>query len=116
MSEHDAGRCLDSLIAEKVFNMAVKDGWIFENRPGPCPDNRPGCAVIHYEQVPVRPKHYSTSISDAWLVVEKLRVNSSVSLVWNKHHNLWFCDFWDLDAVGEGETQELAICRAALKD
>ena len=64
---------LDALVAEKVMGFTVRDGWIFEWRPSPCPDKMPGCLVLHSKEYPVLPRPYSTDIAEAWQVVEKIK-------------------------------------------
>ena len=116
VKELQAGRELDALVAEKVMGLKP-------HRMISCPDNKPGCLVYHYEgawEGYVIPD-YSTSISAAWEVVEKLGVNDFVHLSWMPGHKLWTCSL-DSTMFGgyinlsvEADTAPLAICRAALK-
>jgi hypothetical protein len=113
-----AGRDLDALVAEKVMG---KDPAVF-NAP-----------VSYYEAASegLRLPLYSTSIADAWLVVEKLRlrvVPNAESLtgmeeempiyVRSNDEGKWECG-WELNYYTRGheavaETAPLAICKAAL--
>lgn len=71
MSEHKAGRELDALIAEKVMCTFIPAG----SNPGLIDD-----AWISPSGYFVwEPPQYSTSIAEAWLVVEKFRRG------WNGH-------------------------------
>lgn len=126
------GRELDALIAEKVMGLNVIEEWVFETRSAACPDGNYGCLVMHYEQVPIKPKSYSTAISAAWEVVEKLSSgdlsgygNRPIELCLKNYtkHPVW-CEFWLTDDnagddesvwIAQGETAPHAICLAALK-
>lgn len=106
-----AGRELDALVAEKVM------GWTYRTFPdGACP------LVKHWycgEQYMLM-KSFSTSITDAWQVVEKL------NNLWQGHWSLVRVDGewaiyenpYDIEGyppTAQAMTAPLAICLAALK-
>lgn len=121
IDEIPAGRELDALIAEKVMglskdgyspvcyveNHAMDEDWCYQ-----C-----DCMADEAEHVP---KRYSTSISAAWEVVEKMSEKFQICL-----ESPWWpgvaykVRFTRLDGkthqVSDGDTASLAICRAALK-
>lgn len=96
-----AGRELDALVAEKVM------GWNCELRE--CHTRK----VLHSEYG--GPPHYSTDIADAWLVVEKIDQQVTVT----KCADGWLVTIDDYFCHGGVEimagTAPLAICLAALK-
>ena len=126
------GRELDALVAEKVMGLTheapVCNGYscLEEMHDSGC---SVGMANFHY------PAHYSTDISAAWQVVEKMRGASKIGkipcdlVVWVGSANAkWFCEIFDLSPTGyvgydgplieakcEGITAPHAICLAALK-
>lgn len=69
----------------------------------------------HYPSMP----NYSTDISDAWKVVEKLRETGWVGVTSESTNGGgWICEFQNgLSAIDfcYAETASLAICRAGLK-
>ena len=97
-----AGREMDALIAENVFN-------VFVHRL-----NGSAFSVSMLNEIP----HYSTDISAAWEVVEKLHKENDIFDVWHEKDTGfdWWCevvnngDGWNVNA----KTAPLAICRAAL--
>ncbi len=106
-----AGREIDALVARHVM------GWTYKTFPdGACP------LVKHWycgEQY-VLMKSFSTSISDAWQVVEKLVIEGKVFIV--KGDGLRAGDYalkWtvlcDNQPRTDADTAPLAICLAALK-
>jgi hypothetical protein len=126
----EAGRELDALVAEKVMGWTWPDdrcpicGWSFSDTaaegcvPGDC-SQRPIPTVPESEDYP----HYSTDITAAWEVVEKMLgqlpqqdihfqhleyTGWGVGTCFNKEEGGW--DEWMY-----GETLPIAICRAALK-
>lgn len=105
--EIKAGRELDAVIAEKVMGMALDD--IFEHEEMGDELGWVPISTVPLETVP----HYSTSIADAWLVVEKLKDTCGFSLDYvrgrDKPGRCWFGR-----AFGQGETAPLAICIAAM--
>jgi hypothetical protein len=114
-----AGRELDALIAEKVMGWTdcrlddredeTQSRWFVPT--GITPSGR--VAVI---------AHYSTDISAAWLVVERLRATGTRG--WDigldtADHDEWLCQVWDdpednFIGSATASTAPLAICRAAL--
>ena len=123
-------RDIDKQIAEKVMGwdgvIFVKEGqhWV-----DTCID-RPGFRVMHGDAYGYKTKaaechylpHYSTSIADAWLVVNKMRESHgyAVSMQGMKSEIVdqyrVFFNLLDSCIVGEGcaKTAPLAICKAAL--
>jgi hypothetical protein len=113
------GRELDQLIAEKVMGMKV---YRRMGEDGPNPQ---------YEKIEKVPEHcavtyppYSTDISAAWEVVEKLRNKTmafSLVTMWDhsKDKLFWLAKFewWGTERFefSSQETAPLAICLAALK-
>ncbi len=102
------GRELDALIAEKVMKLRVEpcrsimEPMVLANATG------------HFESyIP----HYSTSIADAWSVVEKLIAEGGdVELICRDEgdpRRWWECHLRDFSI--EKETVPHAICLAALK-
>ena len=137
----EPGRELDALVAEWM-------GWQYFNHLGKStlfpPKQDPGfpwelgkigecfydsecyfdSAKGGYTQ-PITP-HYSTSISDAWEVVEKLRHKCCCIIIDSDHHYVWDVQLrldrhgshtdedWDVWVQSE-ESLPFAICLAALK-
>jgi len=101
-------RELDSLIAERVMGWKVFAGDPGYGRP---PGNHPLSLVLD-----VLP-NYSTSIVEAWQVVEKMRGDYELDL--SDHVTYWTARFTKARSTSphviEAETAPLAICRAALK-
>ena len=109
-SDTNAGRELDALIAEKVMKTFIPagsnptlrdDAWI----------NETGYFVWE-------PPPYSTSIADAWLVVEKLSALGMSVQVSLEQNRPCCCLAIQKDGqiIGEcADTAPLAICLAALK-
>jgi len=115
--EKVAGRELDALVAEKVMGWCVgsdgeevfyddKRGWV-------C---KPHCKPIISQGIVA---YYSTSISAAWEVVEKLAVSGKCSFAIERFRNKPYS--WQVEfGLGVGwtvyaDTAPLAICLAALK-
>ncbi len=131
MSELEAGRELDALVAEKVMGLCLHewpvitdDDWNWEVRCPKCNTTKYGG---HSDLMPIEgyTEPYSTDIAAAWEVVEKIE-----RMFWPKR-DLW----WQLESAGasgsdleaavvfEGSvakataqavTMPLAICRASL--
>jgi len=105
-----AGRELDALIAERVFDdlVVLRGGVPYSQRPLPHND-------MHF--VPVEP--YSTDIGSAWLVVEKLREMGFLfglcDQAQTKLHAAGFSTWTSVPISAYASTDALAICRAALK-
>jgi hypothetical protein len=122
--ELEAGGQLNALVAEKVM------GWTginhdALNRGGWPPPYRPP-SMVGWQLVP----EYSTDISAAWEVVEKVSSRNQDTIVVITRNSLdgkrmggedaYFCTIEDVsDGIEEWETSAdsapLAICRAALK-
>ena len=129
-----AGRELDALVAERVmgYTTSKMDGLPETDR------------YILWERVPLsdvggidRPlSHYSTSIADAWEVLEKIKAISLEAftgldfpdecfvVAWDRSSKNWVAGFhsiegyeagWVSDCRSVADTAPLAICRAAIK-
>jgi len=90
----EPGRELDALVAEKVM------GW------------------THYREewggvVPDSISHYSTDISAAWEVVEKMGPFTQLTADIYNGITVWHCSFSVVDSV-DAVTAPEAICKAAL--
>lgn len=121
------GRELDALVAEKVMGLRVKRNRI-TGLMTVDPDSGNTERGLHPVASIVPPLHrYSTDISAAWEVVEKI-----VSLTCDESFHLdslgfdgeeWRCILWQINdekswslrVVGEAATAPEAICLAALK-
>jgi len=117
--EKVAGRELDALVAEKVMGLSITT-WGDPNSP-----------IVGYDKFTRDLPHYSTSISAAWEVVEKLiMIGSNVGHTWTMEYDLedlaWDVGYkgWDYDTGWSWEmvdwpvtapTAPHAICLAALK-
>jgi len=96
-------RDLDAQVAEKV----MQGRKLGAGKPG------------HGVEIP----HYSTSISEAWLVVEEMRKREFVVNIENgRLPDWWLCGFYPIEfpeqrTKGEAKanTAPEAICRAALE-
>jgi hypothetical protein len=115
-------RELDAQVAEKVMGLRIENGWNFVTRQIPCPDNKPGCLVIHHEDVPVRPPAYSTDIAAAWLVVEKMEelgFRVDIESGWEnlREYRAYKVRFYKPHYLEDAQSEHapLAICKAALK-
>lgn len=113
---------IDKQVAEQVM------GWTNVGRHDYKKENC-GCGKNHIEFVDYRlpPKEkfhyrrktipkYSTNISDAWLVVEKMReLNYTITI--KSYRDDWCCCFAMMqnDYYGYNELLTLAICKAALQ-
>lgn len=106
------GRELDALVAEKVMGWKLFHGGIDG------PNGEPGCIDSnqiekHFKELP----HYSTSIADAWKVVDKLDLFRAWVLT--KYLGYYTVEEVDRDGFGEtiskGESAPHTICLAALK-
>lgn len=109
-------RELDAEIAEKVMQLSLMR-WTNH------PEHEP-VLIQDGAKIP----QYSTNISDAWLVVEKMRERGWECRMEYRHFNeFWDVFFWreycdkerdeSLDDFGQSQLEELpeAICRAALE-
>jgi len=113
-----AGREMDAIIAEKV--MGAKIQWIDLSPPFGRGRNLFYGEGEPNENQPI--ERYSTEISAAWGIVEKMREHNSFGprsfWLWSSLGSLvtWHADFYDEPTQGsEANTAPLAICRAALK-
>jgi len=107
----NAGRELDSLIAEKVFGLSPDEcGQWFHSDDG---------VWRSYPELA-----YSADIAAAWMVVEKLGNWRGFTFLIIQHADAqhWQAGWYELDCDGyesrisaEAETVPLAICLAALK-
>jgi len=99
-----ASRQTDILIAEKVMGLSLD--WEFAEFQ----NGEPAVPTLRdkYDEIGILP-FYSTNISDAWNVVEKLRLTIEPTAInkWYVHQGA------GSDGVYAG-TAPLAICRAAL--
>ena len=104
-------RELDALVAEKVMGLHVYNFELV------CEES--GIKSIDKLQRIGRPLlHYSTSIADAWLVVEELSGQFAVNLSCTSQPVRWLCEFSRSENVwfnAHGRTPAEAICLAALK-
>lgn len=112
MTNLDAGRELDALVAERVMGwtrLPITPEWTHERWRNPADQN-----------VWLTTPHYSESIAAAWQVVERLQqegfdVAVTVGGDWPKWNHLWFCRIGGIAEVEEAAPSvSLAICRAAL--
>jgi hypothetical protein len=117
-----AGKDLDILIAEKVMGLCAHDWQLI-------PSDDDGvhrvCKKCHLEFWGLRPPlygvhygSYSTDISAAWEVVEKMNEKWSVRAVSYYQSdcvaNIWDVTNFDKEYHARADTVPLAICRAAL--
>lgn len=116
----------DALIAEKVMGLTISNKNLFDE-PGIFVVYNTGNTIICHS-----PKKYTSNISAAWEVVEKLKSQGwsidiqwdnwnelpddpPVEYIWHVGLNYYTNDAKDFrSAVDEAETAPLAICRAAL--
>ena len=116
-TELKSGRKLDALIAEKVM------GWSLDQLAAECGIYRGWPSkgdAIHRPALPIL--YYSTSISAAWEVVEKM-MSGGFRFVFScegeKSHAHFFNDDQEVPGATQfyavGETAPLAVCLAALK-
>lgn len=114
-------REIDALVAEKVM------GWywsetdeMLEGLFPPVGDYRRTLSWLNFDSngYVLSMPNYSTNISDAWIVIDKLKGLNIVNL----HYAIgeWTVDVYDFDtgkmlAISSSETAPMAICKAALK-
>lgn len=114
-----AGREMDALVAEKVMGLVpCRAESHTEGHPLYMP--RPCHAQPDSPDMGGETAMYSTSISDAWEVVEKMKKPNTrieIQMPFGDHH--WICWISDIKIGiigGAGaDSAPLAICRAALK-
>jgi len=123
-----ASRQVDAMVAEKVMGLPVKDFTRTARQPyyswggeytniHYAPNDEPyvvtgvekaGCPEVR------RINDYSTSIADAWQVVDRLKANgNNVWVEWAG--TVWICGTTSVFPDVEADTAPLAICLAALK-
>jgi hypothetical protein len=83
VDEHEAGRCMDAWVAEKVMD---EQGWNWHGAFGHKRER-----VVAYETL-----HYSTDIAAAWKVVEKMENLGFYVDVANDMMS-WIVDFIHID-------------------
>lgn len=117
----EAGRELDSAIAEKVMGNVCSCGDVTKE-PRMNPYGMKEFCLVHGNSFPA----YSSSIESAWAVVEKLvTMNIGVDVSKMPNDELWHSALYIKDEDGdymascdtmfEAVTAPLAICLAALK-
>jgi len=126
-----AGKEMDTLVAEKVMGLCAHDWKLIPNDDdGVCRI----CQKCHLEFWGLRPPvygahygSYSTDISAAWEVVERMNKQYGADIEIISHHpkNDCIAHFWNCDPnmsiehimddfVARADTVPLAICRGAL--
>lgn len=118
MSDYDTmgpGREMDARVAEKVFGLEVMDDF-----PEVFAVGADGANAVVRKYM----RHYSTDISAAWEVVEKLRSDRLWFTMMQDNTDIWDVKLWrgeskgwfpTVEYYGNAPTAPLAICRAALK-
>lgn len=138
IAELQAGRELDALVAEKVMGWRwhrhgeVRGGWVHyasllppESTDHRVPVTSDDALLAKHERDTGLCPHYSTSIADAWLVVEKMGQTEMPGHVGpTMLHMLracaggqWeaqFCSDFGYSQTTRAGSAPLAICRAAL--
>ncbi len=125
-----AGRELDALIAEKVMGWTRNQWKGMLEKTDFCVLCGITCRAGNHPRIEhdfcrtgksiVAPE-YSTSIADAWLVVEKMQSNAWAANVLTHEADDNMCEFWKLNdlnfpvCVNHQASVPLAICLAALK-
>ncbi len=115
VDEHPANRCMDAWVAEAVMGYRLIDGiWYY-------PPYRHGMMADDVGPV----WRYSTSIADAWVVVEKFRRGHGgkaaacvMCLTSDEADEDSYCRIFGVDredVQGQATQMPLAISRAALK-
>ena len=109
----EAGKELNKLIGEEIFELEVKDFWPVEPKPnGYSYHMRVSAEGSGYRQAWDLLPHYSTDISAAWPVVEKLK-DYYPKIEFNQYSRKWEVEFL-LCAIALADTAPEAICKAAL--
>lgn len=118
----EAGRELDILIAERFFNLRIRDRFTGNERPLSAQS-----AIANFHEMAHRFQHiphYSTDIAAAMLVAERIKEIKGkdyvFSMEWRPLDQKWSVDFVfsDYDEYNQGvavPTLAHAICLAALK-
>ena len=118
IDEHDAGRCLDAWVAEKI--MDDNPHWLGDGIE---------VNILSIGESGDEVLHYSTNIAAAWQVVEKMRDSGLCPTVyWDDGDDIPDCTGWQVCMAHYGNTEDefrlydgwastapLAICRAAIK-
>jgi hypothetical protein len=106
MSEHQAGRELDTLVAEKVM------GWRRKEEPSDIWCLSPPWVTRHGALVPFsQTPGYSTEIDAAWQVIEAMQAYCC-DFTLEKAGSAWYAEF--IVGSAGADTAPLAICLAAL--
>ncbi len=114
------GRELDALVAEKVMGITREQMDRYKNLPS---------YAASYDGAVEEPRRYSTDITSAWSVVEKLQSSNpywdetgkeaflafQMSPAWGVEGACWMVNFGDSTTLEFGKTAPHAICLAALK-
>ena len=123
MSKMKAERELDALVAEKVMGKTLGQGFASIIVDGPFED----CSCPSHDEAGALP-HYSTSIADAWMVVEYFKARQCRVELFGEDGYDW--SYWTCkiihpvgtDVLGEATVEKYhepvapeAICLAALK-
>lgn len=111
------GRGLDALVAEKVMGLTVQHcaGYVAPNGVDTT-FIQLGYVKHASEMQTTYVPYYSTDISAAWEVVEKLAPKEDEFRITRYHLQEWSCvfEFFNQSAVS-ADTAPMAICLAALK-
>lgn len=112
-------------INDQVAVEVMRHKQPFESQQIPCPDGKPGCAVMHlglFDANGVRIPKYVYDLQDAWKVVTALSMDRDFVLSYvspahfgdgSSEPGHWMCYFAGSPDV-TAETAPEAICRAAL--
>lgn len=118
IDEMPAGREMDALVAEKV--MGWKREWVTNSatlmrREVFCPPGVIGwISSGEKDGIPNEVPYYSTSISAAWEVVEKMEADG-VGCKLSNYAPGWRAEFYKNEGDAGADTAALAICRSALR-
>lgn len=108
-----SGRELDALVAEKLFNLSLRDRLTGEEKPVTATQ-----VLSHFSNISAIPP-FSTDIAAAWQVLEKVVSRSRLfdaDVSTADGGETWSCSFTcDKTVRAFGETAAHAICLAALK-
>ena len=112
IDEHEAFRCLDAWVAEAVMGLVQCQADFHGDAPN-CyaPKDSSKCGSFLED--------YSTDISAAWEVVEKVNQDNAMTLRWynpDGRTSIYSVAFgFGKKAGAEADTAPLAICRASIK-
>jgi hypothetical protein len=112
-------RMIDGLIAELLFDWEWHESEYMEIKrkmliPPIGDEKRLWTGMWGENGVPNYCPYYSTSLTDAWLIVEKLKQEDQY-LFRLENGDLYDYECWFDNYRGEGNTAPMAICMAALK-